>query len=121
MFYFSHQLKNSTERYCTSFLLLRLPRELSDEIYGYAHYASFLSKEERPPPKMYCRRKFRYLMPNVLALSQACRQLRHEADLPSLTFSVFEEEERIFSNAIVMLPRQQGVTSVNWVKRFPRK
>jgi hypothetical protein len=70
---------------------------------------------------MYCRRKFRYLMRNVLAPSQACRQLRYEADLQLITFGVVEEDGRVIFNTMVMLPRQQGVTSVNWVKRLPRK
>jgi hypothetical protein len=85
------------------------------------HYTSFLTKEEGPLPRMYCRRKFRFLVPYVLALSQACRQLRDEADLQSLTFSVVEEDGRILLNTVGMLPRQQGVTSVNWVKKLPRK
>ncbi|KAH3994354.1 hypothetical protein HBI56_161040 [Parastagonospora nodorum] len=105
----------------TSSPLLRLPQELRDQIYGYLHYTSFLTKEEGPLPRMYCRRKFRYLVPNVLALSQVCRQLRDEADLQSLTFSVVEEDGGILFNTVVMLPRQQGVTWVNWIKRLPTK
>ena len=71
---------------------------------------------------MYCRQKFRYIMPNVLAPSQACRQLRQEADLQLITLGVVDEDGRVVFNTMMMLPRQQGVTSaVNRVKRFPRK
>ncbi|KAH4323491.1 hypothetical protein HBI82_169240 [Parastagonospora nodorum] len=93
-----------TKRNRTSSPLLHLTQELHDQIYGYLHYTSFLTKEEGPLPRI-----------------QVCRQLRDEADLQSLTFSVVEEDGGILFNTVVMLPRQQGVTWVNWIKRLPTK
>ncbi|KAH4287374.1 hypothetical protein HBH64_214810 [Parastagonospora nodorum] len=41
-----------TKRNRTSSPLLHLTQELHDQIYGYLHYTSFLTKEEGPLPRM---------------------------------------------------------------------